>query len=101
LKESILAQKVAYEFVARFPMLKSQFEPEALAPAVLGFLQAGSDSADRAAAVGVALNRAHRRSSIESVIADAQKILDWPPKPKPVEEKKKPRPKARGIRKKR
>jgi hypothetical protein len=101
LKESILAQKVAYEFIARFPMLASQFDPLALAPAVFGFLQAGSDSDDRAAAVGVALNRAQRRSSIESVIADAQKILDWPPKPKPIEEKKKPRPKARGKRKKR
>ena len=101
MKESILAQKIAYEFVARFPMLASLFDPAALAPAVLGFLQAGSDSDDRAAAVGVALNRAHRRSSIESVIADAQKILDWPPKPKAVAEKKQPRPKARGVSKKR
>ena len=99
MKESILAQKIAYEFVARFPMLASQFDPSALAPAVLGFFQAGSDGDDRVAAVGVALNRAHRRSSIESVIADAQKILDWPPKPKPVVEKKQPRPRARGKRK--
>jgi hypothetical protein len=101
LKESILAQKIAYEFIARFPMLAPQFNPAALAPAVLGFLKAGEDSDDRAAAVGVALARAHRRSSPESVIADAQEILDWPPKPKPVAEKKKPRPKARGARKKR
>jgi hypothetical protein len=101
LKESIFAQKIAYEFIARFPMLKSQFEPEALAPAVLGFLQTGSDGADRAAAIEVALNRANRRSSIESVIADAQKILDWPPKLELVAQKKQPRPKARGIRKKR
>jgi hypothetical protein len=101
LKESILAQKIAYEFIARFPMLASQFDPSALAPAVFGFLQAGSNSDDRAAAVGVALNRAHRRSSIQSVIANAQEILDWPPKPEVVVEKKKPRPKARGKLKKR
>jgi len=83
-------------------MLASQFDPAALSPAVLGFLQAGSDEEDRAAAVELSLARAHRRSTIASVIEAAQEILDWPPKPKPVVvKKKKPAPKARGIRNKR
>jgi hypothetical protein len=101
LKQSILAQKVAHDFINRFPMLASQFDPSALAPAVLAFLQAGPDGDDRAVAIELALGRAHRRSNIKSVIETANEILDWPPKPKPVSQKKQPRPKARGVRKKR
>ena len=103
MKQAILAQKIAHEFVARFPMLASQFDPAALAPAVLKFLQAGDDGDDRAFAIELSLARAHRRSSIASVMEIAKEILDWPPapKPKPVPVKKKTAPKARGLRKKR
>ena len=104
MKQSILAQKIAHEFVARFPMLASQFDPSLLAPRVLGFLQAGEDGDDRAFAIELSLARSHRRSTIASVMDTAQDILDWPPAPpppKPVAAKKKAAPKARGLRKKR
>ena len=107
MKQSILAQKMAHDFVARFPTLAAQFDPKALAPAILAFLEAGPDGDDRAAAVEVSLARSHRRSTIASVIEIAQEIYDWPPKPelgsrpiKPVTRKKKARPKARGTRSK-
>lgn len=92
MKETILAQQIAHEFVARFPMLAERFEPELFALAVLDFLRNGKDDDDRADAVRLSLAKGNRRSSIESIIDNAKEILDWPPKPKVVEPTPIPRP---------
>ncbi len=99
MKESILAQKIAQEFIARFAQLSAKFDPENLKFVVLGFLQLGPDDEDRAEAFRLSLAKANRHSTVDSILERAQEILDWPPKPKPVVEKKQPRPKARGKRK--
>ena len=103
MKDSILAQTVAQEFISRFPMVTSSFDEEAFKLAIFDFLRKGEDDDDRVAAVRLSLSRANRRSSIESIMDNAQEILSWPPKPpeptpiKPVV--KKAAPKARGRRK--
>ncbi len=84
MKESILAQKLTQEFVSRFPMMAHQFNLDLFVLGVLTFLEKGSDDDDRAESLRLSFAQANRRSTIESVLENAQRILNWPPKPKPI-----------------
>jgi hypothetical protein len=99
MKDSIVAQQVAQTFLTR-QEIKGMFDPDLLRRAILKFLQGGSDVEDRAECVRLALGRANRRMDLADIISEAQKILDWPPKPKqPVQKKagKKKASKRKGL----
>jgi hypothetical protein len=97
MKDSIVAQQVAQTFLTR-QEIKGMFDPDLLRRAILKFLQGGSDGEDRAECVRLALGRANRRMDLSDIIAEAQKILDWPPMV-PVPAKKKAGKKKAGKKK--
>jgi hypothetical protein len=83
MKEAILAQVVAREFLAR-PEVAGRFDRDDVALKVLAFLKLGPDDDDRVQAIRLSLQESNRRSDLASIIARADEILNWPPAPKPV-----------------
>jgi hypothetical protein len=81
MKDSVVAQQIVQELLVRQEM-KGMFDRDELCAAILAFLRDGVDPEDRAACARLALGRADRRTGIPDIIAEAQRILDWPPKPK-------------------
>lgn len=89
MKQTILAQVIAREFTARREM-EDRFRHPEVSSAVLLFLKGGTDDEDRAASIRLALGESNRRATLESIMARAKEILEWPlsVKPEPAPEKK-------------
>ena len=83
MKNSIIAQQIAQTYLVR-QEIKGMYDEEEVRRAILRFLDGGEDAEDRAEAFRLALGRANRRMEIEDIVDVAQRILDWPPKPKLV-----------------
>ena len=96
MKQSIVAQQIAQEFILR-PGMHGQFDLNEVAEAVYDFLgrdttgikDEDSDAAaflmqgvyeDRAACLRLAFGRSPSRIRLTDIIATAQRIMDWPEK---------------------